>query len=286
MRFFVSQPLFNLLRQTGEDVLYLIPYFFLTFLFLEYLEHKTHSKLRKIIQASNRFGPLWGVLGGVSGGCGIAAAAANFYVTRVITFGTLIAVYLATSDEMLPLLISEGASWQVIFSIVAFKSIYAVAAGLIIDFLNPPKKQPLQFKELCQQANCRCAHDRLVKSALIHTTRLTGFVFLVCMALNAFWNIMPLSEIARLFKTHETEAVFISAFLGLIPNCGISVMLTQLYIEGVLSIKALTAGLFSGSGMGLIVLYKLNPDKKELLKIAGLLFVCGVIGGHIAGFLL
>ncbi len=287
MNFMLSafQTILSITLQTAEDVIYLIPYFFLTYLLLEYLEHKTHSKIRKIIQKTNRFGPFWGAFAGIMSGCGFAAVAANFYLTRVITFGTLIAVYLASSDEMLPLMISQGVAGKTIVQIIAFKIIFAVFIGFLIDFYHHRKKQPLAFKALCRQANCHCEENTVLKSTLIHTLQLTVFVFGICFMLNAVFYFVPLERISLLFATHETSAVFIAALIGLIPNCGVSIALTQLYIQGVLSVSPLIAGLLSGGGVGLIVLYKLKPDVKELIKIGGILFICGVIGGHIAGLL-
>ncbi len=281
----VFHTIVSITLQTAEDVVYLIPYFFLTYLLLEYLEHKTHSKIRKIIQKTNRFGPFWGAFAGLMSGCGFASVAANFYLTRVITFGTLIAIYLASSDEMLPLMISQGISGKIIAQIVVFKIIFSVFIGFLIDFYHHRQKQSLTFKDLCNQANCHCRENTVLKSTLIHTLQLTVFVFCICFLFNAVFHFVPFERMALLFASHETSAVFIAALVGLIPNCGVSIALTQLYIQGVLSVSPLIAGLLSGGGIGLIVLYKLKPDVKELIKIGGILFICGVIGGHIAGLL-
>lgn len=275
----------NVFLETVQETLYLAPFFFLTYLVLEYLEHHTQSNLYKKIQKANKWGPLVGSLAGLSGGCGFSAVAGNFYAVRAITLGTLICIYLASSDEMLPLMITQGVGVATIGKIVLFKIIFAACVGFVIDFYVRRKNQKIAFHELCRQENCQCKHNSIVKAALVHTMRLMAFVFAITLVLNGVLGeprfYFGLSAITK----YKTCLVFIAALLGLIPSCSVSVGLTELYIQGVLPLDVLMAGLLSNAGVGLIVLYKMRPQLKEIVQICGILFICGVIGGHIAGIL-
>ena len=274
--------LIHLIIHTAEDILYLIPYLFLTYLFLEYIEHHARSKVWKFVRRFRKFGPLCGAIAAPISGCGLSATGANFYGTGLITLGTLIALFLATSDEMLPIMISHGVSWQIIFKIIAFKIIFAVFVGFLIDSYHQNKKKNKTLPELCKTVKCHCSHHNISRSALIHTLQLTAFIFLISFMLNTIMHTVGADYLKNLILTHEMSSVFISALIGLLPNCGISVGLTKLYIEGVLSIGALMAGLCANGGVGLIILYKMRLSFKELFKIIGILFICGIVGGNLA----
>lgn len=280
-----TSELIHIVIHTLSDTVYLIPFLFLTYLFLEYLEHHTQSKIQSFIQKTEKFGSLWGALAGLVSGCGISATATNFYVTKIITLGTLISVYLATSDEMLPLMIVQNVPAITITKIIVFKVIYAVLIGFLIDFYCRKKNSKPDFKELCNEQNCCCCQHGILKPALYHTIQIISFVILISFLLNLVLHQLKPEEIATLFSNYPILSIFVASFIGLIPNCAISVGLTQLYIKGFISVGVLLAGLFSNAGVGLIVLLKLRSNPKELLKICGILYLCGIIGGFLALFL-
>mgnify|MGYP001550279236 CR=1 FL=1 len=274
--------LLDLAVHTALDILYLIPYLYATYLILEYIEHHTRSKIRRAVQSAKRFGPLVGAVLAPVSGCGLSVASANFYATRLISLGTLIAVFLATSDEMLPLMISSGISGTVIFQIILFKVCFATLAGLLIDLYTHKKKQPLGIKELCENHQCGCHHHGIFKSALIHTVQLVIFIFLISYLLNILLALTGTSFLKELITQNPIGSIFMASLVGLIPNCAISVGLTQLYIENILPISALIGGLSANAGVGLIVFWKMSRSLKETFKIAFLLFACAVISGNTA----
>ncbi len=274
-----SIDIIHLFVHTFWDILYLIPYLYITYLILEYIEHHAHSKIRNFIQSANQKGPLYGAIVAPVSGCGLSVTGANLYATRLISIGTLIAIFLATADEMLPMLISAQIDKYIILKIIIFKTIFAVCAGFSLDRLLKKKKQTFQIKKLCQQEQCGCHHDSIFKSALIHTIRITIFVFIISLILNTLFEIAGTHFMNDLTHKNPMSGIFLSAIFGLIPNCAVSIGLTQLYIDNVLPIYALIAGSFSNAGVGLLVFYKSSRSAIDTFKIAGILLVCGMIGG-------
>lgn len=281
-----ADKLLHIILHTLSDTIYLIPFLFLTYLFLEYLEHHTQSKIQSFIQKTEKFGPLWGALAGPISGCGISATATNFYVTKIITLGTLISVYLATSDEMLPLMIVQNVSPVLIIKILGFKIIYAILIGFLIDLYCRKKNNKPDFKNLCNEQNCCCCQHGILKPALYHTVQIISFVILISFLLNLVLHQLKPEEIAHIFSDYPILSIFVASIIGLIPNCAISVGLTQLYIKDIISVGVLLAGLFSNAGIGLIILFKLRFNATEILKICGILYVCGILGGLLSLLLL
>lgn len=266
------------------DSVKLLPFLFLTYLVMEYLEHKAGEKMQQAIQKAGRGGPLLGGLLGVFPQCGFSAAASNLYAGRIITAGTLLAVFLSTSDEMLPIMISENVSALVILKILSVKIVTGVLAGFVVDFIFRDSKKEMQIEHLCEQHHCHCENG-IWKSALHHTVEIFLYIIFISFALNLLIGWAGEDVLGNMILNRPVLGEMAAALVGMIPNCASSVAITQMYLNGVLGPGALIAGLLSGSGVGLLVLFRVNDDHKENLRIMGVLYVAGVVGGLIVNCL-
>ena len=267
------------------DGVKLLPFLLLTYLAMEWLEHKAGDKVNTFVRKSGKFGPLAGGVLGVVPQCGFSAAASNFYAGRVITLGTLLAIYLSTSDEMLPILISEKAPIGLIIKILLLKMVIGVTVGFLVD-LAWRKKLPEQghIHELCEHEHCSCEKG-ILKSALIHTIKIALFLIVIAFALNLVLEVGGEELLESFLSGRAILGPILAGLVGLIPNCGSSVVITELYLEGALGFGAMLAGLLVNAGVGLLVLFKVNHDRKENLTILGMLYVIGVIAGIIASLI-
>lgn len=266
------------------DSVKLLPFLFLTYLVMEYLEHKAGEKMQQAIQKAGRGGPLLGGLLGVFPQCGFSTAASNLYAGRIITAGTLLAVFLSTSDEMLPIMISENVSALVILKILSVKIVIGVLAGFAVDFIFQDSKKEMRIEHLCEQHHCHCENG-IWKSALHHTVEIFLYIIFISFALNLLIGWAGEDVLGNMILNRPVLGEMAAALVGMIPNCASSVAITQMYLNGVLGPGALIAGLLSGSGVGLLVLFRVNDDHKENLKIMGVLYVAGVVGGLIVNCL-
>lgn len=260
------------------DSVKLLPFLFLTYLAMEYLEHKAGQKMQETIRSAGRGGPAIGSVLGIFPQCGFSTVASNLYAGRIITTGTLLAIFLSTSDEMLPIMISESVRVSVILRILAVKVVVALAAGFAVDFLCRRKQRKMQIEHLCEQHHCHCENG-IWKSALHHTVEIFLYITVISLALNLLIGWIGEDVLGSLFLNHPVVGELVAALLGMIPNCASSVAITQLYLNGVLSAGAMIAGLLSGSGVGLLVLFRVNDDHWENCRILGLLYGIGVAGG-------
>ena len=278
----------EILEHTIIDSIKLIPFLFLTYLLMEYIEHKTKEKTKETIKKSGRFGPLIGTLLGIVPQCGFSVSATNLYAARVITLGTLIAVYLSTSDEMLPIFLSEGVAIDVIIKILAIKFGIGMLAGFLIDFVLRMKNKGGQDTEkiidLCEKEHCHCEHG-IFKSALKHTVNIFLFIFIITLVINIVIHIIGEESIANFMLDKPILGPIISGLIGLIPNCAASVIITQMYLENIISVGTMIAGLLVGAGVGLAVLFRTNKGVKENIKITVLLYAIGVISGIVLEFM-
>lgn len=285
--------LLEVLADTLIDSVKLLPFLLVTYIVMEYLEHKTSDKTRDIIKKSGKFGPFAGSLLGAFPQCGFSAAASNLYAGRVITMGTLISIYLSTSDEMLPILISEQVSAGVIIKILAIKIVIGMIAGFVIDWVAIRSKvrkrnhevnaemdveMEAEISHMCEHEHCHC-EEGIFKSALKHTFVIMLYIVLISFALNAVISLVGEDALAKVILDAPVIGNLLAGLVGLIPNCAASVVITQLYLEGILSTGSMLAGLLAGSGVGLIVLFKVNDKIKENLKIVGLVYAIGVVTG-------
>lgn len=308
------------------DSLKLLPFLFLTYLAMEYLESRTGEKTKHFIRKAGHLGPLWGSLLGIVPQCGFSAAAANLYAGRVITMGTLLAIFLSTSDEMLPIMISERTALPVLLHVLIAKVVIALIAGFAVDFcahfflggkvsagtlhtgtshvgssragkshggtvhvgalekvhtaMEEEDEEDYQIERLCEHEHCHC-HDGggIVKSALKHTMNIFVFILVISLVLNIVLTLIGEETLIQWAGERAVYGEFLAALLGLIPNCASSVVITQLYLRGVFGASQLIAGLLVGAGVGVLVLFRVNPDTKENIKLTALLYVIGVLGG-------
>ena len=266
------------------DSIKLLPFLFLTYLFMEWLEHKTGSAARNRIRTAGKLGPVWGGLLGVIPQCGFSAAASSLFTGRVITVGTLIAVYLSTSDEMLPIMISNAVPSATIIKILACKAAIGIISGLAAEYVytHVLKKQEkeIDIHEICEEERCNCEHG-LLSSALTHTLHVFVYIFLISLALNIIIGLVGEETLAGLFTGAPIVGELIAALVGLIPNCASSVVITQLYLEHIIGTGAMMAGLLVNAGIGILILFRLNHDRKQNFRIIGLLYGLGVFWGII-----
>lgn len=269
--------IWDVICDTLIDGIRILPFLFLAYLAMECLEHWTGGKMQAVVRKSGKAGPAIGGILGVFPQCGFSAAAANLYAGRIITMGTLIAVFLSTSDEMLPIMISENVPLSMIGKILLIKVIFALAAGFAVDALFRRKEEP-QIEHLCERQHCHCERG-IWRSAFSHTWKIFLYIIVVSLILNFVIALVGEETLAAVVLNKPALSLFVSALVGMIPNCASSVALTQLYLSGVLSAGALMAGLLSGSGVGFLVLLRVNEDRRENLRIFGLLYAFGVCAG-------
>lgn len=267
----------DVICDTLIDGVRILPFLFLAYLAMECLEHWTGGKMQAVVRKSGKAGPALGGILGIFPQCGFSAAAANLYAGRIITMGTLIAVFLSTSDEMLPIMISENVGFSLIGRLLLVKVLFAIAAGFLVDTLFRKKEEP-QIEHLCERQHCHCERG-IWRSAFSHTWRIFLYIIAVSLILNFLIALIGEETLAAFVLNKPALSLFVAALVGMIPNCASSVILTQLYLSGVLGAGALMAGLLSGSGVGFLVLLRVNEDRKENLRIFGLLYAFGVAAG-------
>ena len=280
----MTELLIDVLQDTLLDGLKLLPFLFLAYLAIELIEHHAGEKTMAAIHRSGRTGPIIGGLLGVIPQCGFSAAVANFYAGGVITRGTMIAVFLSTSDEMLPILLSENVPITLILRILAAKALAGMAAGFVIDRLERAPERELRIEELCEEAGCRC-EESVWRSALRHTVKIFGFLLVITFALNLVVSAVGEERLAGFLLNRPVVGELLAGLIGLIPNCAASVVITELYLAGGMGAGAMLSGLLVGAGVGVLVLCRVHHDRKDNLKTVVLLYGSGVVLGLLLGLL-
>ena len=274
--------LIEIIKDTILDSIKLLPFLFLTFLIIELIEHKLTKHLEKIIIKFKRIGPIIGSIFGVIPQCGFSVLATNLYITRIITLGTLISIYLSTSDEMIPIMLSHKTSVSLIFKILLIKVIIGIIFGIIIDLIF--KKNKKINYDICEQNNCDCEHN-IFLSTLKHTFKTFTFILLATLFINVIFEYLSNNLINKIFLKNTYFAPLLSSLVGLIPSCGSSIILTELFINNTISFSTLISGLLTGSGVAILILFKNNKDIKENIKIVSLLYIIGALVGIIFNIL-
>lgn len=344
----------DIVLDAGKDTLALVPFLFVTYLALEVLEHVAGDRVNNTIRRAGTAGPIAGALLGIFPQCGFSAMAATLYAGRIVTLGTLVAVFLSTSDEMLPVLMAEHMPLKSMATILVIKVITALITGFLIDMavralrknarvhaalrqtvlgaaVNPNRVNcghgdhsegdivdeiseagvsADHIHELCERDRCGCeervehhhhlhdddlehahahAHEHVhdnehmlvsvVRSALFHTVQVSVFIFLVTLVLVGILDTVGEPVLEQALRGNETLAVFASALVGLIPNCSASVVITQLYLEGVLTLAPMLAGTLISAGVGYLVLFRTNRSVRENMVIIAMLYGIGVVWG-------
>ncbi len=273
--------LLDVIKDTLADSLRLLPFLFLTYLLMEFLEHRAGEAGRARIGAARKSGPVWGALFGIIPQCGFSAAASGLYAGRIITMGTLLAIYLSTSDEMLPILISSAVSLPRILRLLAVKMAIAMVTGLLVDLIMKDcrKDQKDSGRRLRSHEGEEDCQEHLAISALRHTLEVFFYIVLISFVLNLIIALIGEETLAMFFTELPVVRELLAALVGLIPNCASSVVLTELYLSGVITSGPMMAGLLVNAGVGILVLLRLDHDKKDILRIVGTLYASGVLWG-------
>lgn len=283
------EQILDIILEACVDTGKLIPFLFLTYLLMEWLEHKTGSRTQAVIRRAGKAGPLFGGVLGVFPQCGFSAAASNLYSGGVITAGTLVAVFLSTSDEMLPIFVSEAVPMATIIKILFCKALYGILCGFVLDFLyHSVLRREVRYKNIhsmCESEHCKC-EEGVFPSALRHTFHITIFIFLVTLVLEGVMEGIGEERLSGLIADVPIIGEAIAGLIGLIPNCASSVIITQLYLQQVISAGPMMAGLFVNAGVGILVLCRMNKKHiKQNVGIIAYLYLTGVVGGILISLL-
>ena len=314
----MGELLLDVLLDSLKDMIFILIALYLTYLLMETIEHYAGQKTVNLIRKSRKLGPLLGALLGAVPECGIAGGVANLYVGGVISVGAFAAAILSTSDEMLAVLISQK-DFKSLGLFLAYKIVFGCAAGFAVDFLNFLRKKAWTKRgrtveadgticEICERENCMCGHHhhhpyrgkhdeehhedechhKVWLAALVHTLKIGVLVFVVSFILSFLVEWLGEDRIQALPFNMPVVGELIAALFGLIPNCSVSVILSNLYCGGVLKAGPLMAGLLSNGGVGLLVFFRMNRGKgkwKRNFAVVGTVYVLAVLGGLLASLL-
>ena len=268
------------------DTFKLIPFLFIAYLAIEIIEDRAEEKTIELVNRAGRLGPVIGGALGVIPQCGFSAATSNLYAGGIISRGTLLAVFLSTSDEMLPILLSHSVPGSFIIKVLLYKVTAGIIAGLIIDTVE--KKiggvNDRHIHDMCEREGCKC-EDGVFKSAVIHTAKIALFLLVMNFIIGLVIEYVGSDTLSGLILNKPVAGELISGLIGLIPNCAASVVITELYLEGGMSLGAMLSGLLAGSGVGLMVLFRMDGNRRDCLINLGVLYVSGVVFGLIANLL-
>ena len=272
------------IMDTVKDTLTLVPFLFLTYLAMEWLERRTEEQSVDLLARIGKFGHIAGAGIGLIPQCGFSAAAASLYSGGVITAGTLIAVFLSTSDEMLPIFLSSSVGAGTIGKILAAKFVIALISGIAVDLiagLVHHRSETKHIHDLCEREHCGCEDEEggILHSALVHTLKITGFIFVISLILSLLMEFIGAGVMASFLKDAPAAGAIVTAVIGLIPNCAASVVIAQMYLEGLLTCGQLMSGLLVGAGVGLLVLVRTNNKTRENAKVIGVLLALGIAWG-------
>ncbi len=272
------ETLLDALVDTLLDTLKVAPFLFLIYLLMEFIEHKAGDKTKNFISKSGRFGPVLGGLLGAVPQCGFSAACSGLFSGGVITTGTLIAVFLSTSDEMLPIMLTGGFPVLSVLKIVGSKALFGIGVGLLVDLFVPRGNDKKDFHDLCEHDHCHCEKG-IFRSALHHFLEIIAYLFVFTLVINVVVGFVGEENLAKVFVSVPVVGQMIAALIGLIPNCASSIVITDLFLSGVISSGVMMSGLLVGAGVGLAVLFRTNRNLKQNLIITALLYAVGVLLG-------
>ena len=275
----MSHFLEHIIHHTLEDTLKLVPFLFLVFWAMEVMEHGFGHKSQAVIEKAGKAGPFLGGLLGALPQCGFSVMVTNLYAGRVTTAGTLAAVYLSTSDEMLPILLSHKVATAEIIKILIVKAAIGIFAGFIIDQFLHPHVDPEHIHDICEEDHCDCEHSSPLKSAVHHTFNIFIVIVVVTLILNGIIELVGMDGIRSFVTNAGIFAPVLACLVGLIPNCAASVILTELYIAGAISFGTSLAGLLINSGVAWVVLFRVNRHLRENLQIAAILVAISIASG-------
>lgn len=278
----------DVLLDTAIDALKTLPFLFVAYLVIEFVEHRAAEKFALWLTKFGKAGSFVGALLGVVPQCGFSVVAANLYANRIITGGTLLAVFLSTSDEAIPVLLSHPESAGRILPLILSKVLLATVAGLVLDYSGVLKTSEADSEAVVEEhSHCHTeGHNGILKSALHHTLETFLFLVLVMLVLNFVIYFIGEETLGRFLMSGSVFQPLLAGLVGLIPNCAASVVIAELFAQGALSFGSAVAGLSAGSGLGLLVLFRADIDKSECVRIAVLLFSISVLAGMVLQFLI
>lgn len=301
------------------DTAKLVPFLFVTYVVMEAIEHASDRRVAHAVANAGAAGPIVGGLLGALPQCGFSAMAATLYAARVVTAGTVVAVILSTSDEMIPVFLAHGDASGVMMLVIVLKMLLGVVIGLTVDAilrrLHRSGDGEVHIHELCEREHCGCDEDHghghghegeeahghdhghdhghahgaggtlrsVLRAALHHTIQVTTFIFVMTLALGLVLETVGEGPVAQLAANHPVRATFLCALVGLIPNCAASVAISELYLAGTIGLGPLVAGLLSSGGVGLLVLWRTNADLRQNLAITAFVYAVGVVCGLMVG---
>ena len=252
------------------DVAKMLPILFLVYLIIEYFEHKSGG-LGGVLSKNRRLAPLMGAALGIFPQCGFSAALSDLYVKRYVTIGTLFAVLISTSDEAIPILMANSSHWLTILKLIGTKLVIAILFGYLLDMLI--KKQPSGQGQTGKHHGCDCK-GHFWKDALKHTAKISAYLFVSTLLINIIIHYAGKDNISNILNQNAYLRPFAASLVGLIPNCAASIIITELFVNGMLDFPSAVAGLCTGAGISLLVLFRYNKNFKEnLLILLGIYFI-------------
>ena len=275
------------------DSFHVLPLLFIVFLIIEFIEFFYSEKINSFMKKSEKSAPLIGSLSAIIPQCGFSVIASTLYIRRFITKVTLIGIYLATSDEAIPILLANPTHTNLVVPIIGLKLVIGIVAGYLIDFILKGNKYIPIVEETdednlhdgegcCHHSVSRRRKRELIYHPLKHTFNIFVFILIITVLLNFVLAVYAEHSMLHLLlgKVKFLEPV-LTAFVGLIPNCAVSIALTMLLIKGSISFGAVMSGLLSNAGLGILVLCRHNENYKDTLKIIGILLVISIVSGMI-----
>ena len=273
--------MFDIVMDGIIDTIKLFPYLFITFLILEFIELKINKKNEKVLIKYRKFGPFFGGLLGGLPQCGFGAMAASLFSNHVISMGCVVAIFLATSDEMLPIMLSHNISLLDVLKIISFKVVVGIIVGFIVDLLYKRKNDQITIQSECLHEHCDCKENGILFASLKHSIKILLFILFVNLLLNGILYYVGEDVVKDILKSNNIITYFLASLVGLIPNCGSSVIITELYLSNFISLGVLLSGLLTGSGIGILLLFKNNKKIVENISVLTIVYFVGVIIGFI-----
>lgn len=285
-----KMPLADWLADALKDSLHMLPFLFFIFVVIEVIEYFYSNKMTKFAKYSGKAGPLAGSLAASFPQCGFSVIASTLYTKKLITKGTLLAVYLSTSDEAIPVLLSEPSKLYLVVPLLLTKIIIAIIAGYAIDFIIDQTKNNNSLNDTVEdtedeQGCCKHHINKPRKRDLIfhpveHTFNVFIFILIITIGINYLvFTIGGEENLGQYFLHDSVLQPVITAIVGLIPNCAVSIAITLMYLKGALGFGSVIAGLCSSAGLGILVLFKKNDSLKDTLIIIFILLFVSIFSG-------
>lgn len=278
----------NLFIEALKDTLETLPFLLITFVLIELFEHKFGKSFDDKIKKAGKFGPIIGAFLGILPQCGFSVMAVAFYSQGLVTLGTLISIFIATSDEALPILISTPGAMSKVLPFILTKIIFAILWGYVIDALI--NRRNMKIETINEESDAGCCNDDCLHKGFdfkdvfyhsaVRTLKIGAYILIITFAINGLFTFANFENLKTASNNQFLKIIAASIF-GLIPNCAVSVGLVEIYLHGAINFGAIIAGLSSNAGMALLVLYKEEKNKLKPFYITGLLLICSIATGII-----